>query len=228
MGFISREEFLKQQEEKQSKASFASGDGPRVGYFSLKNDGDEAVVRFCYDDPDQFDIMTTHQTTIEGKFRRVNCLRESFKDSPDSCPMCAAGVPVQQRFYIKLLEYTRDDNNNVVAQPKIWERPTSYVTILSNLFSEYGDISDSVFKIKRSGEKGSLQTTYSIMLANPSVYNSDKYPKNNAAFDGYNVLGGAVLDKSFDELKEMVGEKTEETVSTGFTEQTTTPRKVTY
>ena len=32
------------------------------------------------------------------------------------------------------------------------------------------------------------------------------YPKNNNAFDGYNVVGGAVLDKTYDELKAMVGE----------------------
>lgn len=226
--YISREEFLKQQAERQERANAAQNAGPRVGYFSLKDDGDEAIVRFCYDNPDQFDILTTHQTTVEGKFRRVNCLRESFKDSPDTCPMCAAGVPIQQKFYIKLLEYTRDENNNIVATPKIWERPTSYVNILGNLFAEYGNVSDNVFKVKRSGEKGSLQTTYSIMLANPNVYNSELYPKNNGAFEGYNIIGTAVLDKSYDELKAMVGEKAEESVTTGVTEQTSTPRRAVY
>ena len=227
MAFISREAFLAQQEERQARATQTQNFGPRVGYFSLKDDGDEAIVRFCYDSPDEFDILTTHQTTVDGKFRRVNCLRESFKDSADSCPMCAAGVPLQQRFYIKLLEYTRDEKDNIVATPKIWERSTSYVNIIGNLFTEYGNVSDCVFKIKRSGEKGSMNTTYSIMLANPNVYNSELYPKNNEAFDGYNILGTAVLDKSFDELKEMVGD-TAEPAQTGFTEQTSTPRKVVY
>ncbi len=228
MAYISREEFLAQQKEREARAAAAQNAGPRVGFFKLADDGDEAIVRFCYDDPNQLDILTTHKTTVDGKFRRVNCLRESFKDDPASCPMCAAGVPVQQRLYIKLIEYTRDENGNIVAQPKLWERPTSYVNILGNLFTEYGDISDNVFKVKRSGEKGSMQTTYSIMLANPNVYNASLYPKNNEAFDGYNILGSAVLDKSFDELKEMVGDSAEEEVATGITEQTSTPRKVIY
>jgi len=231
MAFISREDFLKQQEEKQARqAAFAEGNsnGPRVGYFSLKNDGDEAIVRFVYESPDQFDILTTHQTTIDGKFRRVNCLRD-FKDDVAKCPFCASGKPVQQRFYIKLIEYTRAEDGTITATPKIWERPTSYVGILSNLFAEYGDISDSVFKVKRSGEAGSLQTTYSVMLANPTVYNAQLYPKNMDAFEGYNIIGSAVLDKSFDELKAMVGDTTETTTTTGATPvSTSAPRKVSY
>lgn len=226
MAYISREEFLKQQEERQSKST-NQFTGPRVGYFNLKDDGDSAVVRFCYDSPDQFDILTTHQTTVDGKFRRVNCLRESFKESADTCPMCAAGVPVQQRFYIKLLEYTQDENGVITATPKIWERSTSYVNRLNNLCNEYGNISDWVFKITRMGEKGSMNTDYSIIPANPNVYNSENYPKNNEAFEGYNVLGTAVLDKSFEELTEMVG-GTVPKEETPVVAQTTVPRKPLY
>lgn len=231
MSFISREQFLQQQEEKQARqAAFAEGgsnSGPRVGFFSLKNDNDEAIVRFVYDNPDQFDILTTHQTyTSDGKFRRVNCLRD-FKDPVDKCPFCASGKPVQQRFYIKLIEYTRAEDGTITATPKIWERPTSYVGILSNLFAEYGDISDSVFKVKRSGEAGSLQTTYSIMLANPTVYNANLYPKNMNAFEGYNIIGSAVLDKSFDDLKVMVGDTVESSPEPAAV-ATSAPRRVTY
>ena len=224
--YISREEFLKQQAEKQERTTAFQNAGPRINYFALKDDGDEAVVRFCYDNPDQFDIITTHPVTVDGKFRRVNCLRESFKDSVDTCPMCAAKVPVQQKFYIKLIQYDRDENDQIVATPKIWERPTSYVNIIGNLFTEYGDVSDNVFKVKRSGKVGDKQTTYSIMLANPVKYNAELYPKNNNAFEGYNILGTAVLDKSFDELKEMAGDKVEETPAP--VEQTSAPRKVQY
>ena len=35
-----------------------------VSYFALKNDGDEAVVRFIYDNPNQFDLLTVHTVQI--------------------------------------------------------------------------------------------------------------------------------------------------------------------
>lgn len=212
MGFISREQFLKQQQERQERSTASQNSGPRVGYFGLKNDGDEAIVRFAYEDQDALfkDILTTHQTTVDGKFRRVNCLRD-FNDPIDNCPMCAAGMPVQQRFYIKLLEYERDENGKITSSPKVWERPTSYVNILLNLFEEYGDISECVFKVKRSGEKGSLQTTYSIMFANPSIYNSTLYPKDLSVFNDYNVIGSALLSKTKEEMLEMVPASTEST-----------------
>lgn len=223
MGFISREQFLKNQEEKQARME-AYNNRSNVGYLSLKNDGDEAIVRFCYNDLDEFDIVTTHQTTIDGKFRRVNCLRD-LSDPIDACPMCKSGNPVQQRFYIRLIEYVRSDDGTITAVPRIWERPTSYVGILSNLFTEYGNIQDNVFKIKRSGKAGDKSTTYNIMYCNPTIYNESLYPKKEDAFEGYNVIGAAVLDKTADELEAILGHAgTEETSPI----QTTTPRRAVY
>lgn len=227
MGFISREQFLKQQAEKDERRE-AFNNGPHVGYFSLKNDGDEAVVRFCYSNPDEFDIVTTHQINADGKFRRVNCLRESLNSSVDSCPLCKAGNPVQNRFYIKMIEYVRNDNGEIEAKARIWERPASYVQVMSNLFTEYGDIAECVFKVKRSGKAGDLKTTYSIMLANPTVYNASLYPKVDNAFEGYNIIGNAVLDKNFDELAEMSGTEPKPSEAANQAVTTSAPRKVTY
>lgn len=227
MAFISREEFLKRQAERQERAN-SPRQSSGVGYLKLADDGDEAVVRFCYDNPDQFDIITVHDTKVDGKFRRVNCLRESFKADASTCPFCAAGEKAKNRFYVKLLEYTRDENDNIVAQPKIWDTSTSYVNVLNNLCTEFGDISDYVFKIKRSGRKGDTSTSYQILPTNPVTYNAELYPKNNEAFNDYNILGTAVLDKSFDELKEMVGNNASEAPVSNFVEQPSVPRRVTY
>ena len=225
--FISREAFLRQQQERQERAANFQNQGPRVGYFSLKDDGDEAVVRFAYDSPDEFDIMTTHQTQIDGRFRRVNCLRD-FNEPVDKCPMCKAGVPIQQRFYIKLIEYVMDENGEIEVVPKVWERPTSYVTILNNLFIEYEDIKDFVFKIKRSGKKGSLQTTYSILPANQKIYNESRYEKDFSGFEGYNVLGSALLNWDAEKMKESLGDtETKEEEPAPVVNQST-PRRVTY
>lgn len=227
MGHISLEQFLQKEHEKQERAAKFEANGPMVGYFNLKNDGDEAVVRFAYTDPGQLDIITTHQTTVDGKFRRVNCLRD-FTDPIEACPMCASGTKQDNRFYIKLIEYVREEDGSIKAVPKIWDRPTSYVSRLNNFFIEYGDdLEDVVFKVKRSGEAGSKTTDYFITLANPKIYNEAQYPKVPDAFEKYSVVGTAVLDKNFEELTEMLGGKAaptaqEETITT------TQPRKVSY
>ena len=224
MGVISREQFLQQQKRKAEIAAgnFEAQSGPRIGYFSLKNDEDESVVRFIYSDDEQIynDIVITHRTTIDGKFRRVNCLRD-YNEPFDKCPLCKAGDQNQQRLYIKLIEYTRDEDGNIVATPKIWERPTSYVGILMDKYAEYGSLKDNIFKVKRHGVAGDMKTTYSINFANPQIYNSELYPADFSAFDNYKIVGSAVVDKSYDELVELAGGQPAE-------QPAAAPRKVTY
>ena len=204
MSQSSREEFLAYQAEQQNKSMRkANSNKSYVNYFNLKDDGDEAIVRFAYSDPSELEIFTTHGINVDGKFKRVNCLR-SFKDPFDMCPLCAAGQNNQQRTYIKLIEYSRDERGSIVATPKIWERPVVYVQILTNLFTEYGNLSDCVFKVKRSGEKGSRQTNYSIMYCSPTVYNQELYPKDFSAFDDYKVLGGPLADLDYAGLQKLV------------------------
>ena len=169
-------------------------------YFSLKNDGDEAIVRILHDSTDSFEIITTHQINLDGKYRRVSCVRNPY-DPVEACPLCAANYKLQQRFYIRLIEYTRDDNGNIVATPKIWERSATYAQTIKNLIDEYGTLSDSVFKIRRSGKAGSMDTTYSILYANPSVYKPELYPKNPDIFGDYKAFGIAVLNRSFEDLQ---------------------------
>lgn len=229
MPYISREEFLKRQKERQERSNNFQNSGPRVSYFSLKNDGDEAVVRFAYTSPEELynDIFPTHQTTIDGKFRRVKCLRESYNSPIKDCPMCAAGIPVSERFYIRLVEYTMNDAGDIELTPKVWERPTSYVSTLNDFFDEYGDISEMVFKVKRSGEKGSLQTTYSILPANQKIYNESLYPVDFSAFKEYSVVGNALTEKDADGMLELLG-NSKDSKEEPAEVITATPRRVTY
>ena len=228
MSYISREEFLKRQKERQERAANFQNQGPRVGYFSLKNDGDEAIVRFAYTSPDELysDIFPTHQVNIDGKFRRIKCLRESYNSPIADCPLCLSGTPVNERFYIRLVEYSRDENGEIEVTPKVWDRPTSYVSTLNGFFDEYGDITDMVFKIKRVGEKGSLKTTYSILPANQKIYNESLYPRDFSGFEGYDIVGAALVNKTAEEMQELVSGKAEEPTDTPI--QQSAPRKVTY
>lgn len=178
-----------------------------VGFFGLKNDGDEAIVRIMHDSTDSFDIVSTHAINLNGKYRRVNCCRTPY-EPVENCPLCASGNPSQQRFYVHLIQYVRNENGQIVAEPKVWERSLAYATTIKNLIVEYGPLSDVLFKIKRNGAAGSMDTTYSIMYASPNMYPEQAYPKSPNAFDGYSAIGTAVLDKTREELAVFVNEGT--------------------
>lgn len=196
-------EDLEKAEQRRAAAQERSN-SPRVSYFALKHNGDEAIVRFLYTDVDQFDFMSVHQVKVGNSFRRVNCLRTP-KEPVDKCPFCASDdqsiSKVYSKFYVKLLEYVKDENGKIVAMPRIWERPTSFAKTLASYFLEYGDLSDCVFKVRRHGDSGSRDTTYDLVLANPAVYKAEVYEKDMNAFDNYSLTKYVVLDKTADDMR---------------------------
>ena len=54
--------------------------GNSFDFFTLRNDGDEAIVRFRYQNTAQFKIFTVHDVELVNNGRKsrrkVNCLRE--------------------------------------------------------------------------------------------------------------------------------------------------------
>ena len=175
----------------------------QVEFFSLKNNGDEAVVRFMHDTTDSFDILSVHTANVDGKYRKISCVRDAH-DPIDNCPLCASGNKLETKFYIHLIQYVKDANGNNVAQPKVWERSMYYANLLASYINEYGPLSDCIFKIKRNGASGDIKTTYDIMFAPPQVYSPELYPKHEELFDGFNVLGTIVLDKTADEIRQFM------------------------
>lgn len=174
-----------------------------VGFFSLKNDGDVATVRIMHDTVDTFELLTTHPVVVDGKHRRVNCIRDA-RSPMEQCPLCASGNRVQQRFYIHLIQYITDEAGNVEAVPKVWERPASYAVTIKNFIEEYGNLSDYVLKIKRSGAAGSTDTKYDILVARQDMYPADQFVKEEALFNDYSAIGHALMDKDFNELSVFV------------------------
>ena len=189
-----------------------------VESFALKNDGDEAIVRFMHDDVASFDIVTTHNVTINGKFRSVNCLRGP-RDPMENCPLCATGANTQNLMFIHLIEYVRDDRGNIVPVPKVWSRGLSYATRIKSLINEYGPLSQCLFKIHRNGAAGSRDTSYDILFAPDRIYPAQNYPIPEGAFENYSATGTIVLDKSFEDLTTFVNtgrmpEATQESATT--------------
>lgn len=187
-------EFGKQFESENSNQSTLPG------FFSLKNDGDEAIVRIMQDDVNSFEIVTTHQIQTEnGRFRNVNCIRDP-REPLEKCPFCNNGLPVRQRFYIKMIQYDKT-STGVVPKAVVWERSFQYVERLKSYLDNYGPLSDIICKIIRHGKAGDMKTTYEIIPnLNKQIFTDELYPKLPEAFNGYSAVGTTVLDKSFDEL----------------------------
>ena len=175
--------------------------GSEVGFFSLKNDGDEAVVRILHNSSEDFDIIATHPIKVGEYFRKAACLRNPG-EAPDKCPLCASGAKLQYRIFVHMIQYSTGENGTIIAKPVVWDRSAKDMSQkLVTMIQEYGPLSDCVFKVRRNGKAGDMQTTYEILFANPNVYRPDLYPKDAAAaFDNYDTLGTKVYNKSYDEL----------------------------
>ncbi len=184
----------------------------KVGYFKLVNDGDEAIVRFVYSNASQFDLETVHKVKIGDQFRRVACLRGPLEPI-DNCPLCKANVKTERKFYVKLVEYVpvKDNVGNIIgvqAVPKVWERPASgkndFVKIIKAYLDEYGDLTQMVFKVKRFGVAGSLQTTYEVIPANQQMYPENIYVKDFSGFADLDLAHHSFMNKNANELNEFL------------------------
>ena len=169
----------------------------------MRDDGDEAIVRILHDTPATFDIVAVHQYPVDGRVRNINCIRDP-RDPVDKCPLCEAGEPLRYRFFIHLLEYSKDDQGNIVATPKVWERSLKFADTIKDYCSEYAPLSNFIFKIKRVGKKGSTDTKYNIIPANPSVYIPEMYPKDCSAFENYSSIGTAVYNLDYNGMYNLV------------------------
>lgn len=187
-----------------SAYSTTNNAGSDVGFFTLRNDNDEAIVRFMCDSTDDFEILTVHDIKVGDKYRKINCIRD-FRDPVENCPLCATGTKINQRFFIKMIQYdkTTDNAGNVVITPKamIWERSTQYAKTLKSYLDNYGPLSDIICKIIRHGKAGDMQTTYEIVPnLNKNIYKDEIYVKDPSIFGDFTAFGTIVMDRTYDEI----------------------------
>lgn len=218
---ISRDAFVKRQKEREERRN--SGEQfvrSNVSFMTLGS-GDEAVIRFA--PSDKHEIIYFHNETDDWKSRKIACTREDFKDPIDNCPFCAAKKPLKSRYYVKMLQYVRNDDGDIEIVPKVWDAPTMYVTKIMNLEEEYGDLSNMVFKMKRNG--AGQQTTYDFLPAMSTIYNESIYKKDFSELENYKALGTLVKELPVEEMRSLL---TEEVPVQPATVNVSTARKVTY
>lgn len=190
------------------------GSSAKVKYFNtLKNDGDETLVRFNYDSSSDFKVVSVHRVESDGKFLSVSCLRDMYekKDEKCSCPFCRNGnkYPVKIKTYVQMIEYTKDENGNVVANPVVWERGSGIVNdilgafndgVTNALFPKDTPLRDVVFKIRRQGKAHSTDTRFVISAGNPIMYPDTVYTKDFSSLEGYDASKHVYWVKTADEI----------------------------
>ena len=163
-----------------------------AGYFSLKDNGDVAQVRFMMRNIDDLEGYAVHQVEIDGRKRYVNCLRE-YNQPIDDCPFCRARMFQTAKFFIPI--YNLDED-----KVQVWERGKKFASQMSSLMARYSspdrDFCSQVFEIERQGKKGDTATTYGIFpVGQPddtTLEDLDELP---------NILGGLILDKSVEDME---------------------------
>lgn len=178
--------------------------GSGVRFFALKPN-ESAIVRILVNSVDDLDIHTVHNVvTPQWQYgKRMNCIREAT-DPIDACPLCAAGKPLMQQLYIKMIHYVADPQTNQInAVPVIWERGVNNKSFgaraLLAMIETFGPLSNILCKITRTGEK--LETQYQFMPNLPAhVYPENLYPATiPEAFNNYSAIGTMVLNKTAEE-----------------------------
>lgn len=162
------------------------------GYFSLKDDGDSARVRFMYEHIDDVDGVAVHEVEIDGRKRYVNCLRE-YNSPIEDCPFCREHKRQLAKLFVPIYNVDED-------KVQVWERGKKFFSEISSLISRYSDektpFCSQQFDIVRQGKKGSTSTQYfKYPAGQPDGTTLDDLPELP------NIMGGLVLDKSAEDME---------------------------
>ena len=165
---------------------YDNGGFSKTGWFQLKDDGDTATVRLLHkgevgvkdgETDYDFPIYEVHKLDVDGSGRDRTCLCKG-----ESCEFCKSGNKPQLRMFLQMINKDEKDKDK---QVQLWERGLTDIKNLIGLAGEYGDLTKRDIKIKRSGAKGSLKTTYQYFPKDPSEMEIPE-PQN--------LVGSLILD----------------------------------
>ena len=163
-------------------------------FFSLKNDGDVARVRFMYNGMEDVVGYAVHEVTVGDKKRYVNCLRE-YNEPKSKCPFCEANNFQKAKLYIPIYDIDEDE-------VKIWERGKNFFQKMAALCARYSSadvpLVAHTFEIERHGKKGDQGTVYEIYETGSDKTRIEDLPEIPE------VLGNIILDKSAEEMMEFL------------------------
>lgn len=160
-------------------------------YFSLKEDGDIAQVRFMYNGVGDIEGYSVHEIEVDGKRKSINCLR-TYEDPTDMCPFCKAKMALKVKYFVELYDIEAD-------KVKIWERGRTFFNQISGLAARYNPLVGQKIEIERFGKKGDMKTTYQMF-----PIDSIDDTKLEDLPETTEVIGRMVLDISAPEMEEFL------------------------
>lgn len=179
------------------------GSSVKIGFFKMKNDKDEALVRFNVSSLEALQFATVHQLGAAQKWMKVSCLNP-VGSYYDTCPLCAAvsaGAKdigkAAKKVYVQMMVAYKDNTTGQfsTAIPVIWERPAGFSREIANLLKDYGDLTQRVFKVTRNGAAGNMQTTYSISYI-PLFDKPESVTADFSAFNNFNIAKHSFWEKT--------------------------------
>lgn len=126
--------------------------------FVLQNDQDYADVVFLYQSEDDVLIADAHYINTPDYVGYVHCCGHG-------CPACAKKIRVQQKLFIPVYNATKEE-------VEFWDRTPKFLPQLNqDVFKNFPNPSEFVFRVTRNGAAGSIDTRYAI-----SVCGNNKTP----------------------------------------------------
>jgi hypothetical protein len=186
-----------------ARAQSGDGNSTKIGFFKMKNDKDEALVRFNVASLDSLQFATVHQLGAAQKWMKVSCLNP-VGSYQATCPLCAAVAggakdigKASKKVYVQMMVAYKDAATQTFSSaiPVIWERPAGFSREIANLLKDYGDLTQRVFKVTRNGAAGNMQTTYSISYI-PLYDKPESVTTDFGAFNNFNIAKHSFWEKT--------------------------------
>lgn len=166
---------------------YDNGGFNKAGWFQLKDDGDTATVRLLHhgevgteengEPKYDFPIYEVHKLDVDGSGRDRTVLCKG-----EQCELCKSGNKPSLRMFLQMINLDEKDKDK---QVQLWERGLTDIKNMLGLTGEYGDLTKRDIKIRRSGAKGSLKTTYQFF---PKDKSEREIPEPQ------NLVGSLILD----------------------------------
>lgn len=161
----------------------------------LNIDGSSVVVRFPYHSIDDIVYTTVHTVMDYPGFsygKRVQCVDHD-------CPLCVQGLKQENKVYIKMLAYVQE-GSSIVVKNVLWERPAAFADIdLKDAFENYGDLSQRLFKLKRSGVKINTRYNISAIDKDNAIYNNTTCPADFTELD--TIDASRIMTKTYEQYE---------------------------
>lgn len=140
-------------------------------FFRLVNDKDYADVVILYRSTQDVLVADAHYVKTPDYSGYVQC-------SESGCPACAEGIRIQSKLFIPMLVIAHSDLDFKGPKIQFWDRTMRFQPqLMSDVFRNYPNPSEMIFRITRHGAAGSVDTYYTIQAIQSTPESIGKYDK---------------------------------------------------